>query len=204
VGNAGPDPTITIASVLGFLGFVLSIVNWVRLRPVVFVTGPHQTYAVAGGALIPSKFTFELHNAGASGVTVSAVQMVTPGQQASRHNMRSFDPVGWLEDSARMPLEIPLRLEPYDTKVVVLDVARFIVANSSGGDLSWEFRVEWYGRSSWLRLLSFRDAGGGIRVRLRSESERRVRWVSAPVNVGPRDPQAAPGDTPPSAPAEDA
>lgn len=176
-----PNILVVLGSVVGVAGFVLSLVNLFRLRPQVFLTGPHESFIKTKDHWIPHIFTFEVHNAGASGVTLSAAQMVVPGDRAIHHEALAHHQQ-WFPT-----LELPLRLEPYDTKVLTLDVPAFVSLNDRSRH-DWEFRVEWYGRAvPWRIFKVVREGGvGTIRsVKRRSRLERHLRFEVAPVHVGP-------------------
>lgn len=108
--------TIT-AGVLGLLGFLVSALTYFRQRPAIFLIGPAERFVLTEGQFEPLDFTFEIHNAGASGVTISAIDVVEKGRSATHHAPRGVE-------NYFFGTQAPVRIEPYDTKVIVFEIGR--------------------------------------------------------------------------------
>lgn len=94
------------------------------------------------GELIADRLPFEIHDNGGSGITISAVDIVRKGTGLAHHRL-GMEP-GLYPDY--LPnTKVPIRIDPYDTVVVVLDAAVYNKHPGFPQLQSLDFRVEWYG-----------------------------------------------------------
>lgn len=172
--EAAPDTNPGLASLLvATIALVIAYLSFRRSAPSIFVVGPFKATRVRQGKLAPERFTFEIHNKGASGITISAIGIVSKGTTVAHH---SHD-LGRVQYPNYLDAKAPIRIDPYDTKVVVLNVWKY-QHYVSPQPQPLEFRIEWYGSLRWWRYFRRPVGKGGTWIRTKQQLRLRHRRVS--------------------------
>lgn len=173
---------LTLATGLGLLGGLvgafglgLSLVNWWRARPDIFILARIGRHVLRDGEWVPLSLLVHVSNAGAAGVTLGAIGIITKdGPNFAGEAKPQYVTKG---------PEMPCRLDASDIKAweIDLQVVRDTMTVYAGSPL--QFGVDWYGRRRWWRRLS-KESEWDARQRLRRKL--------IDININP-----TPGSTPP-------
>ncbi len=162
--------TLALAgAVVAVFGLALSVVNWWRLRPDIFLIARVVEHPLLDGVWVPMLLRVHVSNGGAAGVTLGALEVTVKSGPG-------------LTGQARPPyviagLEMPCRLDGSDIKAWDIDLN---TVRAMFHQRPLRLGVDWYGRRHpWRRLTR------------KSELAQRLRAKSIDIDPDPEAPKDA-------------